>query len=172
MLYKTWQRWTILFIGLLENLVFSGSILGWSALNYMLKQEGVFSSLCHHDASDQIYILSSHGNQAWNSTEMPLILDRNENNPEVIKPFVSSDDNWNASNSSTPPTSFMSYKDYPLIDSFINYSLIPQMSPVSLVPPPKSLSAESTESSSQSHPSLLTSGKTSMSGEKVGKHFS
>src|SRR5688572_7116805 len=48
---KTWKRWAILFIGLIENLVFSGSILGWSALNYMLKQEGIFHSLCELDAS-------------------------------------------------------------------------------------------------------------------------
>lgn len=42
----TWKRWLILAFGLLENLVFSGSILGWSALNYMLKAEGIFSDLC------------------------------------------------------------------------------------------------------------------------------
>lgn len=45
----TWKRWTILFCGLIENLVFSGSILGWSALNYMLKQEGIFESVCYDD---------------------------------------------------------------------------------------------------------------------------
>lgn len=41
-----WKRWLILFVGLWENLIFSGSILGWSALNYMLKQEGIFVDLC------------------------------------------------------------------------------------------------------------------------------
>lgn len=67
MSYPTWKRWTILFCGLFENLIFSGSILGnrlvvplvtlvslrpstgWSALNYILKQEGVFSELCYDD---------------------------------------------------------------------------------------------------------------------------
>lgn len=44
-----WKRWFILFVGLWENLIFSGSILGWSALNYMLKQEGIFVDLCHED---------------------------------------------------------------------------------------------------------------------------
>ncbi|KAI1289929.1 Solute carrier family 43 member 3 [Halotydeus destructor] len=46
MMTPTWKRWFILFCGLLENLVFSGSILGWSALNYMLKQEGIFADQC------------------------------------------------------------------------------------------------------------------------------
>ena len=49
MAVPSWKKWTILICGLLENLVFSGSILGWSALNYMLKQEGIFSDLCHDD---------------------------------------------------------------------------------------------------------------------------
>ena len=46
-----WKRWFILFVGLWENLIFSGSILGWSALNYMLKQEGIFVDLCHDEYS-------------------------------------------------------------------------------------------------------------------------
>lgn len=47
-----WKRWTILFFGFLENLVFSGTILGWSALNYMLKQEGVFESVCQEEGAN------------------------------------------------------------------------------------------------------------------------
>lgn len=46
-----WKRWLILFVGLWENLIFSGSILGWSALNYMLKQEGIFVDLCQESVS-------------------------------------------------------------------------------------------------------------------------
>lgn len=46
-----WKRWFILFVGLWENLIFSGSILGWSALNYMLKQEGIFIDLCQDESS-------------------------------------------------------------------------------------------------------------------------
>lgn len=57
-----WKRYLILFVGLLENLIFTGSILGWSSLNFMLKEEGVFSHLCaqiHHPLSSS---LSSPGN--------------------------------------------------------------------------------------------------------------
>lgn len=43
----TWKKRLILIIGLFENLIFTGSILGWSALNYMLKEEGIFSDYCH-----------------------------------------------------------------------------------------------------------------------------
>ncbi|KAG8194710.1 hypothetical protein JTE90_028024 [Oedothorax gibbosus] len=39
-------RYFLLFWGLLETWVFSGSILGWSALHYMLKREGVYGHLC------------------------------------------------------------------------------------------------------------------------------
>ncbi|CAL1295119.1 unnamed protein product [Larinioides sclopetarius] len=40
------KKYFLLFWGLLETWVFSGSILGWSALHYMLKQEGVYGHLC------------------------------------------------------------------------------------------------------------------------------
>jgi hypothetical protein len=41
-----WKKKFILIFGLLENLIFSGTILGWSALNYMLKSEGVYQNIC------------------------------------------------------------------------------------------------------------------------------
>ncbi|GFY72746.1 solute carrier family 43 member 3 [Trichonephila inaurata madagascariensis] len=41
------KKYFLLFWGLLETWVFSGSILGWSALHYMLKQEGVYGHLCN-----------------------------------------------------------------------------------------------------------------------------
>lgn len=50
-----WKRWLILFVGLWENLIFSGSILGWSALNHMLKQEGIFVDLCHEESLSAEY---------------------------------------------------------------------------------------------------------------------
>ena len=54
----TWKRWLILAFGLLENLVFSGSILGWSALNYMLKAEGIFSDVCTNVHSSNFVTIS------------------------------------------------------------------------------------------------------------------
>lgn len=40
----------------MENLIFTGSILGWSALNYMLKEEGVFENLCDLPVNSDIHI--------------------------------------------------------------------------------------------------------------------
>jgi len=121
MKYSRWQRWAILFVGLFENLIFSGSILGWSALNYMLKQEGIFSSLCHHDTS----ILSfSVQNESRSGVNQPNL-------------FVS----WNDSNS--------------LLNSFINYSMIPEMLP----------------KTNTSSPLLLMSGPLSAASIEADKHL-
>lgn len=46
-----WKKILILSMGLLENFIFSGSILGWSSLNYMLKEEGVYNYLCRTNNS-------------------------------------------------------------------------------------------------------------------------
>lgn len=121
MKYSRWQRWAILFVGLFENLIFSGSILGWSALNYMLKQEGIFSSLCHHDTS----ILSF---SAQNESRSGV------NQPNLIV-------SWNDSNS--------------LLNSFINYSMIPEMLP----------------KTNMSSPLLLTSGPLSAASIETDKHL-
>uniref|UniRef100_T1K030 Major facilitator superfamily (MFS) profile domain-containing protein n=1 Tax=Tetranychus urticae TaxID=32264 RepID=T1K030_TETUR len=52
----SWKKWLILIVGLMENLIFTGSILGWSALNYMLKEEGVFENLCDLPVNSDIHI--------------------------------------------------------------------------------------------------------------------
>lgn len=39
-------RWLILITGALETVIFTGNIFGWAALNYMLKQQGVYRHLC------------------------------------------------------------------------------------------------------------------------------
>ena len=41
-----WKKRLILIFGLFEALIFSGTILGWSSLNYMLKSEGVYQYIC------------------------------------------------------------------------------------------------------------------------------
>ena len=193
MLYKTWQRWAILFIGLLENLVFSGSILGWSALNYMLKQEGIFSSLCHHDSSNLYSVSSRDSRHEWsNSSSRQPSSSWKESKLGVNQHFVSWNDDLDSVNSSSSPvdTSFLVLKDYPLIDSFINYSVLPQMPSVILSPPLRSpseadllsssdtsspgTSLSSTPPSTSLSPSLLStttlSLQTSIQGES-GKHL-
>ena len=42
----TWKKRLILIVGLLEVLVFSGTIFGWTGLVYMLKSEGVYQYIC------------------------------------------------------------------------------------------------------------------------------
>ena len=45
----------ILVCGLIENLIFSGTIFGWPALFYMLKSEGIYEHLCNDiETQDQI----------------------------------------------------------------------------------------------------------------------
>lgn len=40
--------------GLLENIFFSGAIFGWSALFYILKQEGVYGHLCDQSLVSEV----------------------------------------------------------------------------------------------------------------------
>ena len=86
-----WKRWFILFVGLWENLIFSGSILGWSALNFMLKQEGIFQDLCLEDVTS--------------STPYPF---RNYS----IEVGISGQ-----------------LEKLPLLNSYINYSVLPDVGP-------------------------------------------
>lgn len=87
-----WKRWFILFVGLWENLIFSGSILGWSALNYMLKQEGIFADLCQEEFSSQSspYPYRNYSVEAEISGQLDKL---------------------------------------PLLSSYINYSVLPNMGP-------------------------------------------
>lgn len=85
-----WKRWFVLVIGLLENLIFSGSILGWSALNYMLKQEGIFADLCTYESISP----PPYRNYTIEST-ISGQLDR-----------------------------------HPILNSYVNYSLLPNVDPV------------------------------------------
>ena len=41
-----WRKILILIVGLLEILVFSGTILGWTSLKLMLKKEGIYEYKC------------------------------------------------------------------------------------------------------------------------------
>jgi hypothetical protein len=85
-----WKRWFILFVGLWENLIFSGSILGWSALNHMLKQEGIFVDLCLEETMNPEYPFRNYTIESGISRE----LDK-----------------------------------FPLLNSYINYSLLPNADP-------------------------------------------
>ncbi|GBN26728.1 hypothetical protein AVEN_55261-1, partial [Araneus ventricosus] len=39
-------RQFILWYGLFETFVFTGNIFGWTALHYMLRQEGIYEDVC------------------------------------------------------------------------------------------------------------------------------
>ncbi|XP_035223710.1 solute carrier family 43 member 3-like isoform X2 [Stegodyphus dumicola] len=74
------KKYFLLFWGLLETWVFSGSILGWSALHYMLKREGVYGYLCHpFDVPDS--------NSTFIAEASPLV-DNSEPLAEPIVPSV------------------------------------------------------------------------------------
>lgn len=46
-MYKSkWKRFLVVVVGLLEILIFSGTILGWTSLKLMLKNEGIYDYLC------------------------------------------------------------------------------------------------------------------------------
>ncbi|XP_063594930.1 equilibrative nucleobase transporter 1-like [Penaeus indicus] len=42
-----YRRWCIFLVGLLESLLFGGTIFGWAQLAYVLKEQGIFSHLCN-----------------------------------------------------------------------------------------------------------------------------
>lgn len=43
---KQFTRHFLLWYGLFETFVFTGNILGWTALHYMLRKEGIYSYVC------------------------------------------------------------------------------------------------------------------------------
>lgn len=78
-----WKKNFILIFGLFENLIFSGTILGWSALNYMLKSEGVYRDICedvkpHFEIND--YNINNYSIIQRNSISMQ----NNSENTNVI----------------------------------------------------------------------------------------
>lgn len=97
----TWKRWLILAFGLLENLVFSGSILGWAPLNYMLKEEGIFSDTCI-------------------SSDPPNLIARHSSSPPAFNSST-----WTSTSASTSPSSLTA--EDTLVNNFINYSVIPEL---------------------------------------------
>ncbi|GFY60072.1 solute carrier family 43 member 3 [Trichonephila inaurata madagascariensis] len=45
-------RQFILWYGLFETFVFTGNIFGWTALHYMLRQEGIYEHVCDTQGND------------------------------------------------------------------------------------------------------------------------
>lgn len=68
----TWKKYLILLCGLLENLIFSGPIMGWSALNYMLKHERIYESICeyHFDSRFNGSVFTKDDQVTNNSSEV------------------------------------------------------------------------------------------------------
>lgn len=61
-----WKKILILVVGLLEILIFSGTILGWTSLKLMLKREGIFEYKCGSGA------LSANSSQSPSSPNQTL----------------------------------------------------------------------------------------------------
>ncbi|GIX77982.1 uncharacterized protein CDAR_296961 [Caerostris darwini] len=58
-------RQFILWYGLFETFVFTGNIFGWTALHYMLRQEGIYESVC--ESSQNVTAFAG----GHNTTEVP-----------------------------------------------------------------------------------------------------
>ena len=61
-----WKKILILVVGLLEILIFSGTILGWTSLKLMLKKEGIYDYKCRR----QTNITNENNNN--NNNNLPL----------------------------------------------------------------------------------------------------
>ncbi|XP_035213662.1 solute carrier family 43 member 3-like [Stegodyphus dumicola] len=75
---KQFTRYFILWYGLLETYIFTGCIFGWTALHYMLRQEGIYSTVCKTDGLTSLMNVSlwnaSHSeneSRFTSSTEIP-----------------------------------------------------------------------------------------------------
>ncbi|XP_054157673.1 equilibrative nucleobase transporter 1-like [Oppia nitens] len=73
-----WKKRLILLLGLIENLVFSGTIFGWSAMNYMLKSERIYLDVCDQQLPQfQYKNVKYFNNNNNNETEKAVIMKRN-----------------------------------------------------------------------------------------------
>ncbi|CAG2106746.1 unnamed protein product [Medioppia subpectinata] len=76
----------ILLCGLIENLIFSGTLFGWPALFYMLKSEGIYEHLCHTIES-QHYTSAQNNNLFENLTLSQDLINEIDSNATEVKKF-------------------------------------------------------------------------------------
>lgn len=57
-----WKKILILVVGLLEILIFSGTILGWTSLKLMLKNEGIYDYKCRNSSAGRLVIGEGRNN--------------------------------------------------------------------------------------------------------------
>jgi hypothetical protein len=70
-----WKKNFILVFGYLENLIFSGTIFGWSALLHMLISEDVYHEVC--DDVETYYRSNNHTNAITKLNSTLIIKVRN-----------------------------------------------------------------------------------------------
>ncbi|CAG2161793.1 unnamed protein product [Oppiella nova] len=80
------KRVLILMCGLIENLIFSGTLFGWPALFYMLKSEGIYEHLCLNMEA-QHHISDMNNNLFENMTLSQDAINEIDSNASDIKKF-------------------------------------------------------------------------------------
>ncbi|KAL8576723.1 hypothetical protein ACOMHN_025196 [Nucella lapillus] len=73
-------RWLIVVLAAVENFLFGGLLFGWGSLVFVLKQEGIFAHLCHHEISNTSDLKNSLG--------MPTVKPSPTNLSDPYKPDV------------------------------------------------------------------------------------
>ncbi|XP_054163220.1 equilibrative nucleobase transporter 1-like [Oppia nitens] len=94
---SNYRRFIILLCGLIENLIFSGTVFGWPALFYMLKSEGIYEHWClnvdsdsHHQVSNKRHLLDNLTTLLYDDT----INDIDSNISEITKLANNLEDFW------------------------------------------------------------------------------
>ncbi|KPM02211.1 Major Facilitator-like protein 2 [Sarcoptes scabiei] len=76
------KRFLIVLVGLIEILIFSGTILGWTSLRLMLKNEGIYEYLCQtNPSSNSTKIQESRGTNSRNTTLSTLVFSSKKPTP-------------------------------------------------------------------------------------------
>lgn len=84
------KKIVILICGLIENLIFSGTIFGWPALFYMLKSEGIYEHLCHN-VENRRMITTANTSLVEQFAQTEDIINEIDSNSSFIKKFSNID---------------------------------------------------------------------------------
>lgn len=68
-------RWMVFAVGVVEAMLWSGTIYGWASLVHVLKLQGVYYSLC---SKDQLEYISYGSSQDAHNTSALTPIDRNQ----------------------------------------------------------------------------------------------
>jgi len=122
-----WKKNFIVIFGLFENLIFGGTLLGWSALNNMLKSEGVYQNVCPDINPNN---LINHYNYSMTQKNPVLI---HANNTQNLNIKFSTDKTMNSFNKSAINLLLIDShndKNITLLEQFEAYYMETTLSPI------------------------------------------